>query len=69
MKIANGTAHSAQVVNMNVMLWLSASQHALIYCLLYSITILHLLALFMDMKPDTTNCVCRMLLPDLDNEY
>ena len=23
----------------------------------------------MDMKPDTTNCVYRMLLPDLDNEY
>ena len=36
---------------------------------LYSITILHLLALFMDIKPDTTNCVYRMLLPDLDNEY
>ena len=41
----------------------------LIYCLLYSITILHLLALFMDMKPDTTNCVYRMVIPDLDNEY
>ena len=39
------------------------------YCLLYSITMLHLLALFMDIKPDTTNCVYRMLIPDLDNEY
>jgi len=35
----------------------------------YFITILHLLALFMDMKPDTTNCVYRILIPDLDNEY
>jgi len=26
-------------------------------------------ALFMDMKPYTTNCVYRMLLPDLDNGY
>jgi len=23
----------------------------------------------MDTKPDTTNCVYRMLIPDLDNEY
>jgi len=29
----------------------------LIYCLLYSITILHLLALFMDMKPDNKLCL------------
>ena len=42
---------------------------SIIYCLLYSITISHLLALFMDMKPDITNCVYCVLIPDLDNEY
>jgi len=40
----------------------------LIYGHLHSKTILQLLALLIDMKPDATHFIERVLIPDLDNE-